>query len=272
LRTEKFFRAVDLTKTFEGIVALKHINIDVAQGEVVGLVGDNGAGKSTFVKLVSGVYRPDSGYFLINGKKFERLTTSDCQQLGITIVHQESTTADKQTIWRNVFLGKELTYPLGFLKINEMKRRTAELLEGLGFAAERATTPDNVLRNLSGGFRQGIQLARALDFTANLAILDEPTVGLSLAESQIVLDFVSKIKEKGKSVILISHNIYHLYPVADRFVILDRGSKVGEFLKKDMTIDDMSRVLISIARTGHFPKEFEDKNIDSNPIVRSTYD
>ena len=201
----------NITKRFGNVVALKNVNFRVGKNEIVGLVGDNGAGKSTLMKIIFGIYAPDEGEIIVKGMKFKRLTPRKAYELGIILVHQERTLCENHPIWRNVFMGRELTNRLGFLKIKDMKELAYKRL------AELALTKmpvDTTVKYLSGGYKQGVQISRALLFEADLVILDEPTVQLSLAEVHRVLDYVRRLKQRGKSCIFISHNIYHVYPVA----------------------------------------------------------
>ena len=245
----------NLVKRFGDVVALRGVNFRVGYNEVVGLVGDNGAGKSTLVKIITGTYPPDEGEIYIKGIRFRRLTPRKARELGIEIVHQERTIAENQSLWRNVFMGRELRGPLGFLKIDEMKEATTKLLREMGFKAD--VSPERPAKTLSGGYKQGVQISRAFYFKADLIILDEPTVQLSLKEVNRVLEFVKMLKKEGKSCIFISHNIYHVYPVADKITILDKGRVVAEFRKEDLTIDDLSEVLMEVAETGDVPERFK---------------
>jgi simple sugar transport system ATP-binding protein len=237
-------------KSFGEVEVLNGIDFEVESNEIVGLVGDNGAGKSTLIKLITGVHRPTSGEIYYKGKRITLHSVRKSRQLGIETVYQERALGDQQTLWRNMFVGRERTDGLGFLKIREQKEETEKLLrEHMGFTSKAITT-DSMVMSLSGGEKQGIAIGRALHFNADLIILDEPTMGLSLSETRKVLDFVRDIKVQGKSAIFISHNIFYVYPVADRFVILDRGLIAGEFLKKDVSQDDLVEKLVLLAQTG----------------------
>ncbi|MET1160406.1 MAG: ATP-binding cassette domain-containing protein [Thermoprotei archaeon] len=248
----------NIVKKFGTIVALRGVNFYVGENEIVGLVGDNGAGKSTLVKILFGIYAPDEGEIIVKGRRFRRLTPKLAYELGIVLIHQERTLCEDHPIWRNVFMGRELTNKLGFLRIKDMKKIAQNSLAQLGLTKMPIDAP---VKYLSGGYKQGVQISRALITEADLVILDEPTVALSLAESQKVLEFVREIKNKGKSAIFISHNIYHVYPVADRFVILDRGRVVAEFYKKDLTPEDLSEIMISIAEKGKVPEKYQSLNL-----------
>ncbi|OYT62987.1 MAG: ABC transporter ATP-binding protein [Thermofilum sp. ex4484_15] len=264
-RSEYLVETRNLIKRFGDVIALRNVNFRVGYNEVVGLVGDNGAGKSTLVKTITGTYAPDGGEIWIKGRRFKRITPKIAKALGVEIVHQERTIAENQPIWRNIFMGRELTNSLGFLKIREMEEATMKLIKEMGFKSE-IIYPGKLARTLSGGYKQGVQIARALYFKADLVILDEPTIQLSLSEVNRVLEFVKDLKKRGKSCVFITHNIYHVYPVADRFAIMDRGRIVAEFWKSDLSIEDLSNILVTIARTGTIPVEYREINLVSRPL------
>ncbi len=240
----------NISKRFGEVQALQPLNFAVARNEVVGLVGDNGAGKSTLIKIVTGYHQPDTGEIYFNGERVEHLSVAKARQLGIESVYQERALADQQTLWRNIFMGRELTTRLNFLDVDRMKQETEKLMvESMGFTSA-AVTPDSVVRTFSGGEKQGVAIVRALYFQAELIILDEPTMGLSLSETRKLLDFVREIKKAGKSCIFIDHNVFHVYTVADRIVVLDRGAVAGEFLTKDITLESLMDKMYRVAQTG----------------------
>lgn len=240
----------NIYKSFGEVEVLTNVDFEVGSNEIIGLVGDNGAGKSTLIKIITGVHPPSSGEIYYKGERITRQSVKRSRELGIETVYQERALADQQALWRNVFAGRELTHKFGFLKVKQQKAETKLLIrEHMGFTSEAIAT-DSMVLSLSGGEKQGIAIGRALYFEADLIILDEPTMGLSLSETRKVLDFVHSIKEQGKSAIFISHNIYYVYPVADRFVILDRGNVAGEFLKKDISQEELVEKMVQLARTG----------------------
>jgi len=251
-KTEYLVEMKNIWKSFGDVIALKGVDFYVKFNEVVGLVGDNGAGKSTLIKILTGVYPPDKGEIYINGEKIDikRYSVKKAREMGIETVYQERALAEQQALWRNIFMGREMTNRFGSLKIKEMKQETNKLLRWIGFTSPAISSELTIVRNLSGGEKQGVAIARALYFKANLIILDEPTIGLSLTETEKVLNFVKKIKEEGKSCIFISHNIYHVYPIADRFVILDKGKNVGEYYKKDVTLERIVEELRRVTMVG----------------------
>jgi simple sugar transport system ATP-binding protein len=225
----------DVSKEFDGIVALKGVNLSIRSNEIVGLVGDNGAGKTTLVKVLTGVYPPNKGEIYIKGKKIDNLTPHKARKLGIEVVHQQRAVALHQPIWKNIFMGREVVNFLGFLNVNKQKEETERLMKGVLRFRSEAVTPDTLVKTLSGGERQGVQVARALYFDADLVILDEPTTALSITEVDKVLDYVRSLKREGKSCLFISHNLSHVYSISDRIVIMDRGAMVKEFRKKDIS-------------------------------------
>jgi len=241
---------VNIQKAFGKVEVLKGVNFDVNHNEIVGLVGDNGAGKSTLIKILTGVHRPDGGDIYFKGERITIHSVERSRDLGIETVYQERALSEQQTLWRNIFMGREITTNLGFLKIKDQREETDRILrEQMGFTSKAINT-DSIVQFLSGGEKQGIAIGRALFFNAELIVLDEPTMGLSLAETKKALDFVRNIKNQGKSAIFISHNIYYVYPVADRFVILDRGEIAGEFLKKQISQDELVERMVKLAKTG----------------------
>jgi len=258
LSTKNIVEMRNIVKRFGSVVALRGVDFYVRENEVVGLVGDNGAGKSTLVKILFGIHAPDEGEIIIKGMKFKKLTPKLAYELGIVLIHQERTLCTNHPIWRNIFMGREITNKLGFLRIDDMKKIAYESLSQLELTRMPVETP---VKYLSGGYQQGVQISRALVFEADLVILDEPTVALSLAETQRVLEYVNELKKKGKSAVFISHNIYHVYPVADRFVILDKGRVVAEFYKENLTPEDLTEIMISIARTGSVPEKYKELNL-----------
>ena len=248
---EPTIRLTNVSKSFGEVKSLSNINFEVYPGEVVGLLGDNGAGKSTLVKIITGYHQPDPGgevYF--HGQKVDHLTVQKARDLGVETVYQEKALADKQSVWRNIFMGRELSNGLGVMDVGKMRRETQRLMtEHMGFTS-KAVSPETPVRTMSGGERQGIAITRALYFEAELIILDEPTMALSLSETRKVLDFITSIPKAGKSCIFIDHNIFHVYPVVDRIVVLDRGMVAGEFKKSDVTLDELIERLYTVARTG----------------------
>ena len=238
-----------ITKNFGTIEAVRGIDLEIGRNEIVGLLGDNGAGKSTLVKILTGVYPPIQGEIFWKGEKLNNYDVKKARDLGIETVFQDRALCEQQSIWRNIFMGREITDKLGFLKIKKMKEETISLMKNtMGFTSS-AIEPDNIVGYMSGGERQGVAISRALYFNSDLIILDEPTTGLSLAETQKVLGFIQKIKNEGKSAIFISHNIYHVYPVVDRIVLVDRGKVEYNYRKDEISLEKLIHNMYEVA--GH---------------------
>ncbi|MDA0856639.1 MAG: ATP-binding cassette domain-containing protein [Proteobacteria bacterium] len=223
----------NISKKFGGITALNSVSLEVNEGEVVGLIGDNGAGKSTLIKTLVGVHQPDLGEIFIRGRKAEHWNAKKAREAKIETVFQDRALTPQQSIVWNIFMGKELRYPLGFIRVKEQQEEANRIIREIGFTSKLIDANSQV-GNLSGGERQGVAIARAIYNDAELIILDEPTTALSLIETQKVFDFVNNIKAKGRSVLFIGHNIFHVFDISDRFVILDRGKIVHQLEKSDV--------------------------------------
>jgi len=241
-----------VSKSFGEVQSLRNIDFRLGQNEVVGLLGDNGAGKSTLIKIITGYYRPDEGEIYFSGQKTDNLSVPKARALGVETVYQERALAELQTLWRNIFLGRELNNRWGLLDVKKMREETHNLMvHSMGFTST-AVNPDSKIGTFSGGEKQGVAIVRALYFDADIIVLDEPTMGLSLKETRKLLEFVSGIKTAGKAAIFIDHNIFHVYSVADRVVVLDRGRVAGEFRTADITLDELMEKMYRVAETGSF--------------------
>jgi simple sugar transport system ATP-binding protein len=238
-----------IEKYFGPVCALEDINLRVGRNEIVGLIGDNGAGKSTLVKVLTGVFPPTSGELFIAGRKVDLRSYSvkRAHALGIETVYQDKSLGEKQPLWRNFFIGREICYPFGFINVKKEKEIASEIMiHTIGFRGVGITVDSNVTK-LSGGERQGVAIGRAMHFEAELIILDEPTVALSLKEVRKVLDFVHKIKAAGKACIYISHNLADVYEISDRFVILDRGKIVADKAKGEISLKALDSFMLEYA-------------------------
>ena len=241
----------NITKSFGEVRSLQNVDFHVEQNEVVGLLGDNGAGKSTLIKIITGYHQPDSGEMFFNGQQVDHLSVPKARELGVETVYQERALADQHTLWRNIFMGREIANRFGFLDVKKMRGETERLMvQSMGFTSG-AVTPESEIMNFSGGEKQGVAIVRALYFQADLIVLDEPTMGLSLQETRKLIEFVKGIKQAGKAAVFIDHNVFHVYSVADRVVVLDRGKVAGEFLTKDITLNELTEKMYKVAETGH---------------------
>ena len=250
MATTNLLQLEDISKSFGGVRALRDVSMTVGTNEIVGLLGDNGAGKSTLIKIITGFHAPDLGTITWKGERVDHLTVQHARELGIETVYQERALADQQSLWRNIFMGRERTNRFGLLDLPAMQAETEKLmLEFLRFTSQ-AVTPESFVGSMSGGERQGVAIARALHFEAELVILDEPTMGLSLTETKKTLDFVRGIKDAGKACIFIDHNIFNVHEVAERVIVIDRGRVAGEFRPAEMSVHGLVEQLRHVAETG----------------------
>jgi simple sugar transport system ATP-binding protein len=246
---EYALQMVDIEKYFGLVCALKNINVTVGRNEIVGLIGDNGAGKSTMVKILTGVFRPTSGELYVAGRKVDlgSYSVKKAHEYGIETVYQDKSLGEKQVLWRNFFIGRQITRSFGFIDVKKEKEVAHEIMVNtIGFRG-KGITVDSKVSKLSGGERQGVAIGRAMHFEAELIVLDEPTVALSLKEVRKVLNFVHKIKEAGKACIYISHSIQDVYDIADRFIVLDRGEVVASIDKENTSLQALDEFLLEYA-------------------------
>lgn len=232
-----------ITKRFGTITALDNVDFTVRKREVVGLLGDNGAGKSTLIKVLTGVHPPTSGRIYFEGKLVQISSPRDARALGIETCYQDLALVPLMSITRNFFLGRELIRqwgPFRWLDMREMDRQAQEALREIGI---RIRSPREKVGKLSGGERQSIAIGRARHFGAKLLILDEPTSALSVGETHKVLTYTLNAKERGLSVIFITHNVNHVYQVADRYTILRHGRVVGTYEKGELSEKDIADLI-----------------------------
>jgi simple sugar transport system ATP-binding protein len=219
---ERLIELKSIKKSFGRVYALGGVDLYVDMGEVVGLIGDNGAGKSTLIKILAGVIKPTSGEIIIRGEAVSHWSAARSREAGIETVFQDRALAVQQSIVRNIFMGREIRNRLGFLKVRTELREAERLMREIGFTS-RVFSPHSIVGQLSGGERQGVAIARAIYNQSDLIILDEPTTALSLTETAKVFHFVRQARASGRSILFIGHNIHHVFDIADRFVVLDRG-------------------------------------------------
>ncbi|TAN15593.1 MAG: sugar ABC transporter ATP-binding protein [Rhizobiaceae bacterium] len=245
---EHAIRLEHVEKFFGPIQALRDITLSIGKNEIVGLIGDNGAGKSTLIKVMTGVLAPSSGRIFVRDKEIDLADYSVrmAHDLSIETVYQDKSLADQQPLWRNFFVGRQITNRFGFIDVKREKEVAAEmLLTSIGFRGVGITV-DSTVSQLSGGERQGIAIGRAMHYNADVIVLDEPTVALAVKEVRKVLDFIRRIKASGRACVYIEHNLAHVHEVADRLIVLDRGTVVAEIEPKDMTVADLTEYLIQL--------------------------
>ena len=241
-------RLEGVQKYFGAVQALRDINLEIGVNEIVGLIGDNGAGKSTIIKVMTGVIAPSAGRIFVREQPVDLSDYSvrKAHNLSIETVYQDKSVAEKQALWRNFFVGRQITNRFGFIDIKREKELANQILiDVIGFRGVGITV-DSTISNLSGGERQGIAIGRAMHFNADLIILDEPTAALGVAEVRKVIDFVRLIKTSGRACIYIEHNLAHVHEVADRLVVLDRGRIVSEINPQQMSVAELTEYLIDL--------------------------
>src|ERR1700756_2522445 len=243
--TDELVRMERINKFFGHVQALNDVTLTVRKNEIVGLLGDNGAGKSTLIKILSGALRPDSGEIYIHGAKVKMRNTTDAIARGIETIYQDSALVVQLSIARNLFLGREpVKGPrlLDQLDQKTMNEVTGRLLKKVGISKD--IPPATPISALSGGERQAVAIARAMHFESELIILDEPTNNLGVEETQGVLRFVRGARDSGHSCILIAHNIYHVFRVVDRIIVLRRGKTVADDIDpKRTTIEAVESII-----------------------------
>jgi simple sugar transport system ATP-binding protein len=233
----------NVVKHFGHVIALAGVSLTVHAGEVLCLLGDNGAGKSTLIKILSGVHQPTSGEFLVEGKPVAFDSPRDALDAGIATVFQDLAMIPLMSITRNFFMGREPTvgpWPLRRVNMGYCDRVTREQMHRIGIDVR---DPHQAVGTLSGGERQCVAIARAVYFGAKVLILDEPTSALGVAQTSMVLKYISQVRAAGLGVIFITHNVRHAYAVGQRFTVLNRGRTLGTFTKSEITIDELQNLM-----------------------------
>ena len=224
----------NVSKNFGSVVAIEEISVTVYAGEVICLLGDNGAGKSTVIKIMSGVHQPSRGSLRMDGVARTFASPREARLAGIATVFQDLAVAPLMSVTRNFFMGREPTRGWGPFRVFDMRTATHIAVEELARMGIEIRDPDQPVGTLSGGERQCVAIARAIYFGAKVLILDEPTSALGVHQSEIVMQMVERVREHGVAVVLITHNIEHAYPYGDRFTLLRRGRVLGSFAKSEI--------------------------------------
>lgn len=245
---QPYVQAVNITKRFGALTALRDVNMEIYPGEVLALLGDNGAGKSTFTKVLAGAHPASGGELMVDGKAVSFNSPKDASDCGIATIFQELALSENLSIAENVFLGRELKHSflgIPFLRQQAMRSKVAELLHEL---EAHISDPEAPVGSLSGGQRQAVAICRALNLNAKLVIMDEPTAALAVAETRKVLALTRKLAERGCAVVLISHNIADVFEVADRMVVFRRGRKIAERRRADTTPEEIVSLITGAHR------------------------
>lgn len=254
----------DLGKSYGSVVALQGVTTTVDAGEVTCVLGDNGAGKSTFIKILSGAHEHSEGSYRVDGVEQHMSSPRDALALGIATVYQDLAVVPLMPVWRNFFLGSEPRRgPFRMLDVDLMKRTTKDELAAMGIHLRDVDQP---IGTLSGGERQCVAIARAVHFGARVLILDEPTAALGVKQSGVVLRYIAAARERGLGVVFITHNPHHAYPVGDRFLVLRRGRSIADRVKADITRDELVELMAGGAELEALGHELE-RTPGVDPVV-----
>jgi len=259
-----------ISKYYGNIVALNDISTYVDAGEVTCILGDNGAGKSSFIKILSGVHQADKGRLLVEGEEVHFSSPRDARAAGIATVYQDLAMVPLMSIWRNFFLGSEPTKgwgPLRRFDVATAKSLTSKELHAMGIDVR---DPDQAVGTLSGGERQSVAIARAIHFGARLLILDEPTSALGVKQAGVVLRRIAQARELGLGVIFITHNPHHAYPIGDRFLVLNRGRSLGDFAKSEISSEELTRLMAGGAELEELAHELSRSVIKDQDFAPTT--
>ena len=239
-KSEPILELRGICKYFGGVHALEDVDLELYPDEVLALVGDNGAGKSTLIKIIAGVYQPDRGKVFIDGKEIKIHSPRAAMDLRIETVYQELALVDKLDVVENVFLGRPLTKFRWFVNRKRMVAETIDILKRLKISIPSLKEP---VQNLSGGQRQALAVGRTVAWSGKIVILDEPTAALGVEETRKVLALIKQIKEHGAPIIVISHNLRHIFEVSDRIIVLRGGRRVGLRIKSETNIDEIVKLI-----------------------------
>ena len=231
----------DMSIAFGGIKAVDHVSLDLYPGEVVGVLGHNGAGKSCLMKMLSGAYQRDSGEIFINGEKAIINNPRDARKYNIETIYQTLALADNLDAGSNLFLGRELVTPLGFVDDAQMEAETRKIIARLNPNFRKFKAPVSAL---SGGQRQSVAIARAVYFNAKILIMDEPTAALGPHETQMVAELIKELKRQGLGIFLIDHDIHQVKILCDRACVMKNGQVVGIVKCADVSEDDLLGMII----------------------------
>jgi simple sugar transport system ATP-binding protein len=246
-----------VSKYFGSVIALKDVSVVVDGGQVTCVLGDNGAGKSTFIKILSGVHQHDEGEFLMDGHAVRFGSPREAKASGIATVFQDLATVPLMSIWRNFFMGSEPTKGWGPLRRFDVEFARQTVRDEMGKMGIDIRDPDQPVGTLSGGERQSLAIARAVYFGAKVLILDEPTSALGVKQSGVVLKYIVQARERGVGVIFITHNPHHALPVGDRYVVLNRGRTFGTYDKGEIDRDELIQAMAGGAELAQLTHEIE---------------
>jgi len=240
---ENVLEARNISKRFGRVQAIEDISLRLGRSEILALVGDNGAGKSTLIKIIAGALRKDSGEILLDGQAVELENPMHARTMGIEVVYQDLSLINYLNVYQNLFLGREIQKRYGFIKVLDQRTMEQESIEKLQTLGVKVKSCREWVSRLSGGQRQSVAVAKAASFGKKIVILDEPTAALGVEEAHHVLEIVKELKNKGASVILITHNMEHAFAVADRFQVIRLGTVVGVRTRSETNIDEIVKMI-----------------------------
>jgi len=246
-----------VSKYYGSVIALKDISTEVRAGQVTCVLGDNGAGKSTFIKILSGVHQQDEGELLVDAEPMRFGSPREAKACGIATVFQDLATVPLMSIWRNFFMGSEPSKGRGPFRRFDVAFAKATVRDEMAKMGIDIRDPDQPVGTLSGGERQSLAIARAVYFGAKVLILDEPTSALGVKQAGVVLKYIVQARERGVGVVFITHNPHHAVPVGDRFVVLNRGRMLGSYAKGEIDRDELVQAMAGGAELAELTHEIE---------------
>lgn len=241
--TESLLSLEGVTKKYGPNTVLDDVSFDIGRNEVVGLLGDNGAGKSTLVKIMSGVVPMTSGAYHWEGTQLSKVTRPETERLGVETIFQDSALVPTMSITRNIFAGREITNPLGFMRLRKMDAITTEILDSV-VSIEGIKSAKQLVGSLSGGQAQAVAIARAVHFKRSLLILDEPTSALAVRATEALLNYLIQLKAEGVSSVLVTHNLHHAYKVCDRHIVMNHGRKILDVRREDTSVEELTAAVV----------------------------
>ncbi len=247
--SEVFVQTRGITKEFSSVRVLDNISVGIRRGEILGLIGENGAGKSTFIKILSGIYTPSSGSIEFDGKKTEIRDAKDAKRMGVSLIPQEFNLVETLNVYENIYLGDELRRPSGLLDRAGMIAKTKELLDGLNAGVD----PEASIRSLSVAQKQMVEIAKAVKVDARLLILDEPTTVLTMHEIEILFRLMARLKDRGVTMIYISHKLKEVKKICDRVMVLRDGAFICLEDTDNLDIPEMARRMVGRELNQIFP-------------------
>lgn len=241
--TKELLRLEKICKDYGPNTVLKDVSFTIGQNEVVGLLGDNGAGKSTLVKIMSGVVPMTSGSYFWEGEHITNVNRTETERLGVETIFQDSALVPQMSIARNIFMGREITNKLGFMKVKEMDAIATDVLDSV-VTIEGIKSSRQLVQSLSGGQAQAVAIARAVHFKRSLLILDEPTSALAVRATEALLAYLTQLKGEGVSSVLVTHNLHHAFQVCDRHIVMNHGKKILDVRREDTSVEELTAAVV----------------------------